>query len=248
MCSDRAHAATRDAPGRRTTETRARRRVMALEIMIVRHSAAGCRSRLGAPSPQRSSGLHGGQASSQIIHGEKEVRTSGALGGIAAASTARLETQHPLGSGGPTRRKPLAALLQTARLLLTASLRRKVQFAPAAECVGRVRTVQSWSCSEVEGPLRPRTARWGARAHAQGRWRRWRVRSALGAHRHAAGPEHPRHFSFPRPPAAAPVLLRRMRSDARPGRAVPGTAVRDDRSGSPADPRYRRLSTPLTRS
>ena len=131
MCSDRAHAATRDAPGRRTTETRARRRVMALEIMIVRHSAAGCRSRLGAPSPQRSSGLHGGQASSQIIHGEKEVRTSGALGGIAAASTARLETQHPLGSGGPTRRKPLAALLQTARLLLTASLRRKVQFAPA---------------------------------------------------------------------------------------------------------------------
>ena len=131
MCSDRAHAATRDAPGRRTTETRARRRVMALEIMIVRHSAAGCRSRLGAPSPQRSSGLHGGQASSQIIHGEKEVRTSGALGGIAAASTARLETQHPLGSGGPTRRKPLAALLQTARLLLTASLRRKVQFVPA---------------------------------------------------------------------------------------------------------------------
>ena len=131
MCSDRAHAATRDAPGRRTTETRARRCVMALEIMIVRHSAAGCRSRLGAPSPQRSSGLHGGQASSQIIHGEKEVRTSGALGGIAAASTARLETQHPLGSGGPTRRKPLAALLQTARLLLTASLRRKVQFAPA---------------------------------------------------------------------------------------------------------------------
>lgn len=116
MCSDRAHAATRDAPGRRTTETRARRCVMALEIMIVRHSAAGCRSRLGAPSPQRSSGLHGGQASSQIIHGEKEVRTSGALGGIAAASTARLETQHPLGSGGPTRRKPLAALLQTARL------------------------------------------------------------------------------------------------------------------------------------
>ena len=131
MCSDRAHAATRDAPGRRTTETRARRRVMALEIMIVRHSAAGCRSRLGAPSPPRSSGLHGDPASSQIIHGEKEVRTSGALGGIAAASTARLETQHPLGSGGPTRRKPLAALLQTARLLLTASLRRKVQFASA---------------------------------------------------------------------------------------------------------------------
>ena len=130
MCSDRAHAATRDAPGRRTTETRARRRVMALEIMIVRHSAAGCRSRLGAPSPQRSSGLHGGQASSQIIHGEKEVRTSGALGGIAAASTARLETQHPLGSGGPTRRKLLAALLQTARLLLTDSLRRKVQCRP----------------------------------------------------------------------------------------------------------------------
>ena len=64
VCSDRAHAATRDAPGRRTTETRARRRVMALEIMTVRHSAAGCRSRLGAPSPQRSSGLHGGQASS----------------------------------------------------------------------------------------------------------------------------------------------------------------------------------------
>ena len=148
MCSDRAHAATRDAPGRRTTETRARRCVMALEIMIVRHSAAGCRSRLGAPSPRRSSGLHGGQASSQIIHGEKEVRTSGALGGIAAASTARLETQHPLGSGGPTRRKPLAALLQTARLLLTASLRRKVQFAPAAECVCWVKTVQSWRAAK----------------------------------------------------------------------------------------------------
>ena len=169
VCSDRAHAATRDDPGRRTTETRARRCVMALEIMIVRHSAAGCRSRLGAPSPQRSSGLHGGQASSQIIHGEKEVRTSGALGGIAAASTARLETQHPLGSGGPTRRKPLAALLQTARLLLTASLRRKVQFATAGGVRwSGVRTVQSWSSSEVEGPLRPRAARWGARAHAQG--------------------------------------------------------------------------------
>ena len=155
MCSDRAHAATRDAPGRRTTETRARRRVMALEIMIVRHSAAGCRSRLGAPSPPRSSGLHGDPASSQIIHGEKEVRTSGALGGIAAASTARLETQHPLGSGGPTRRKPLAALLQTAHLLLTASLRRKVQFAPAGgvRCSGE--TGPSWSSSEVEGPFAP---------------------------------------------------------------------------------------------
>ena len=191
---------------------------MALEIMIVRHSAAGCRSRLGAPSPQRSSGLHGGQASSQIIHGEKEVRTSGALGGIAAASTARLETQHPLGSGGPTRRKPLAALLQTARLLLTASLRRKVQFAPAFGA--------RWS-----GETRPKLQRSGGpfapSRGAVGRSRA-RPRTLTGVEGAlcprcppaCAGPEHPRHFSYPRPPAAAPVLLRRTRPDARPGRAV----------------------------
>ena len=66
--------------------------------------------------------LHGGQTSLQIIHGKKEVRTSGALGGFATASPARLQTLQLLGCGGLMRRKPLVAVLRTAGLMLAASV------------------------------------------------------------------------------------------------------------------------------